>query len=467
MKSNLFTNLYQFFILNSKCVSKEHHGTPIYYCSEPNCNKTYICSQCLKEDTEHFSQHVKYFIALDNKKNFFNYFDINLFDNNIYDYEININNIKNAKNILFNNKIKNSKNFYDYIKESINNAFIESIHNNFLDEKNIIEKYITKEKDKNKKINEFISNKIMEFMKKNDKKKINELIQEIKPYINYIDNKNKEKTKFEKINILLNEEIKKLIEKCINIYIESDEKENIDLNNIKDIKDKSFYEGSINSISCIKNDKSNFEFEELEPKINININNFNKIENQNTIKYSPINDSFFKNIEENSEKNEKELNIKNSINILPFNNYEFQKKENLLLFKKENDDIYKYIPAKPTITAANNFEFYNSNNELLNELEIKLNQIHNKDSLRNYLKSNVNNAPNNNKSAINISINNFHKKNNSNNINNININNIYQSQREKKDNFNIINGGDKLNKKTKNNLSRLNKLKEQIDKLIN
>ena len=220
MKSNnIFTNLYQFFILNSKCISKEHHGTPIYFCSEQNCNKNYICSQCLTEDTEHFSQHVKYFIALDNKKNFFNYFDINFFDNNINDYEININDIKNLKNILSNKKINNSKNFYDYIKEYINNAFNEAIQNNFLNEKNIIEKYITKEKDKNNKINEFINNKIMEFIKKNEKKKINELIQKIKPYINYINYKEKEKIKFEKINLLLNEELKKLIEKCINIFI--------------------------------------------------------------------------------------------------------------------------------------------------------------------------------------------------------------------------------------------------------
>ena len=91
MKSNnIFTNLYQFFILNSKCISSEHHGTPIYFCSEQNCNKYYICSQCLTEDTEHFSQHVKYFIALDNKKNFFNYFDINFFDNNIKKKKIKI-----------------------------------------------------------------------------------------------------------------------------------------------------------------------------------------------------------------------------------------------------------------------------------------------------------------------------------------------------------------------------------------
>ena len=465
MKSNnIFTNLYQFFILNSKCISKEHHGTPIYFCSEQNCNKNYICSQCLTEDTEHFSQHVKYFIALDNKKNFFNYFDINFFDNNINDYEIKINDIKNLKNILSNKKINNSKNFYDYIKEYINNAFNEAIQNNFLNEKNIIEKYITKEKDKNNKINEFINNKIMEFIKKNEKKKINELIQKIKPYINYINYKEKEKIKFEKINLLLNEELKKLIEKCINIFIESDDEDNLDLN---DIKDKSFYDGSINNISCIKNDKSIFAPEEFESKINININNFSKINNQNTIRYSSINDSFFKNIEENSEKNEKETNIKNNINKLPFNNFEFQKKEKLLLFQNDNEDIFKYISSKPTITAANNFEFYNSNNDLLNELEIKLNKIHNKDSLRNYLKRNINNIPNNNKSAINISINNFHRKNNSNNINNININNIYQSQREKKDNYNIINDGEKLNKKTKNNINRLNKLKEQIDKLIN
>jgi len=454
MNSNIFTNLYQCFIQNSKCISKEHHGMPIYFCSEENCNKYYICSQCLTEDTEHFSQHVKYFIALDTKKNFFNFFDINHLEKSTNEFDIN--NLRNKKNISFNKKINNSKNFFGCVKEYINSIFIDLAQK----QNNMIENFITKEKEKCDKINEFISNKINEFIAKNEKKKINELMQRIKPYINYVNylkNNNKEKIKLDKINSLINEELKTLIEKCINIYIEPD-KENFDLNlnemkEIKEIentstkKDKSFYEGSINNISCINNDN-----EEIESKININ--------NQNTIKYSSINDSFFKNIEEDSDKNDKEFNVmKNNINKLPFNNYEFQKKQKLsnLNLIYEHDDIYKYIPSKPTITAANNFQYYNSNNDLLNELEIKLNQIHNKDSLRNYL---------NNKSAINISINNFHKKNN--NINNININNIYQSQREKKDiNFNIINEGDKLNIKTKNNINRLNKLKEQIDKLIN
>ena len=68
---------------------------------------------------------------------------------------------------------------------------------------------------------------------------------------------------------------------------------------------------------------------------------------------------------------------------------------------------------------------------------------------------------------INISINNFHRKTNSNNLNNIKINNIYKSQREKRNNKSGLYDEDKLNIKTKNNINRLNKIRNQIGKLIN
>ena len=485
MKSNIFTNLYQYFILNSKCPSKNHYGIPIYFCSHESCDKGYICSQCLTEDTEHFSQHVKNFIALDTKKNFFNFFGIDNLDINLYDFEFNLNYLKNSENLKHNKKITEARNLYEYIKENINNIFNDNTKNNFFENKNLIEKYLANEKEKEKKINEFIYNKINSFIKNNNKHKIIELIEEIKPYLNYIKEKNKtkelkEKAKLEKINSIISEELPKIIIKCINIFIEPENNEiNIDINNIniKDYtntleKNKSFYEGSINNISCIKTE-SNIEPEEPESKMNTN--NKNNVIIPNTIRRSSINDSFFKKIEEEYDNKSIENDIKNSINKLPFNNDEFLQREKILLNNKEKenliyDEIYNNnnIYLKPTISAANNFQFYNSNNDLVNELEIKLKKIHNNNLLNHYMKRNNMNSPKTNNSVINISINNFQRKNSSNNISNININNIYKSQRERRINNNILHDDEnKMNIKTKNNINRLNKIRNQIGKLIN
>ena len=128
----------------------------------------------------------------------------------------------------------------------------------------------------------------------------------------------------------------------------------------------------------------------------------------------------------------------------------------------------------PTIAAANNIQIYNNNNNIINDLEIKLNQIHNNkeqnyNNLFNYLKPNSNNDkiikqsnqlvidikknnhginPQRNitKSTINISIGNYQKKNNNNN--------------------GYLNDSDKLNGKTKENLNRLDKIRDRIGKLL-
>ena len=487
MKTNILNNLYQYFILNSKCSSKNHFGKPIYFCSQESCNKGYICSQCLKEDTEHFSQHVKNFIALDTKKNFFNFFALNNLDTNSYDnndFDFNINYLKKSENFKHKKIITEAKYFYEYIKEYIENNFNNNSKNNFVENKNLIEEYITNEKEKERKINDFINNKINSFIKKDDKHKIIELIEQIKPYINCLNEKNKtkelrQKNKLEKIDSLLNDELKKIIEKCIKIFTEPENDDiNLELNNLNMNdnlntieKNRSFYEGSINNISCIKTE-SNIEQEENEPKNNINTNYKNIIKNPNIIKQPSINDSFFKNIEEEYDNKNIENEVKISINKLPFNNYEFQQREKIFFNNKEkensiHDNLYNdNLYLNPTISAANNFQFYN-NNDLVNDLEIKLNKIHNNNLLNNYLKKSNMISQKSNNSVINISINNFQRKNSSNNFNNIKINNIYKSQREKRNNKSNLYDEDKLNIKTKNNISRLNKLKEQIDKLIN
>ena len=451
MKSNIFNKLYLYYTLNSKCASESHYGTPIYFCSEKSCNKGYICSQCLTEDTTHFSQHVKYLIALDQKKNFFNFFGIENLDS-ILSYTH-----QKTK------KISDTKNFYDYIKQYINDYFNDKNRNNFFKNQKTFEKYFFNEKEKEYKNNEFINKKINEFINNNDKYKIKELIEEIKPYIKE-ENLNNEKNILDKINNILNEELNKIIEKCANIFKQNETENNNSIyketssnsknNNLNDIieekidikkdndndisltlntnniKNNSFYEGSINNISMIKTE-NNIEQEEFMTKSNNNLNNsfFKKIEQENDIN----------SINSNSNK------IRPSVNKLPFNIYEFQKREKNIL-NNINSNILNISP-KSNIAAANNFQFY-SNNDIINELEIKLNQMHNKDS------------------AINISINNFQRKN-SNNINNINIKNIYKTERQiYNSNNKKYEGENKLHIKTKNNLNRLNKIREQIGNII-
>ena len=119
MRKNCFDSLYQFFTKTAKCSQTNHYGLPIYYCSHTSCNKGYICSQCLTEDPEHFSNHVKHFITLDTKKNFFRFLEIPI--ENIEDSFSN-NFMINSRNKFLNynkDKINDVNSFYDYIKNQI------------------------------------------------------------------------------------------------------------------------------------------------------------------------------------------------------------------------------------------------------------------------------------------------------------------------------------------------------------
>ena len=609
MRKNCFDALYQFFTKNAKCLNNNHYGIPIYYCSENSCNKGYICSQCLTEDPEHFQNHFKHFIALDTRKNFFRFLQIPI-DN--FEESFTNNFIINSRNKFFTNKekINDANSFYDYLKNQIISTINNNQKSNLLKDENCLAQYLNKTKKIKNKKNEFINNSINEFIKKNNKHDIINLINQIKPNLNQKSNEVTEKDKLNDINKLISTEIPVIIQKCLNILCQIDNSQdegdstgiideekknkkmidnekdkdkekdknnendisddndldndivNLDTeNNINDIKDKvnsesnkykankiinlinditpikndinilnielnnnnnytninnytnnhkSFYEGSINNISTIKAE-SNLETEEFESKININMNNIeiNKGTSPLKIDNHPIvNDPFFI---------EKELFEKKNINRLQLNDYNFgfKKKETSLRNSnskkggnninnpsnsKENSWVGNYqassinenIPT-PTIAAANNIQLYNNNNNIINDLEIKLKQIHNKEQdynhlIGNYLKNNNNNNNNNNliknndniikqsnqfvidikknnygnglqragtKSSINISIGNYlPKKNNNKN------NNVYSNP-----NMND-NNDDKLNHKTKQNLNRLDKIRNQIGHLL-
>ena len=576
MRKNYFDALYQYFAKNSKCSKNNHYSMPIYFCSHSSCNKGYICSQCLTEDPEHFSNHVKHFIALDSKKNFFRFLDIPI--ENIEESYSNNNFILNSRNKFLNlnkDKIFDVNSFYDYIKNQIILTINNNQKNNLIKDESDIGEYYNKKKEIKNKNNEFINNSIKDFIKNDDKHQIINLMNQIKPCLNLKITETNEKDKLNDINNLLSEEIPKIIDKCINILCKMDNEEKLDIlnnddaikkkenkevknddiikidniknkkeneneiinskndnennnkivniiNDIKPMKNdikilniefnnnnfnnnfknqnnifenhKSFYEGSINNISSIKTE-SNLETEEFESKININMN-MNNIEiNKQNIDSSPshnnlekhpiVNDPFFNNKELSLLDKEMEKKVKNKIH---FNNYDFQKKEISLRNSRginysNNNNIIKenswanhqssILENNPTIAAANNIQIYNNNN-IINDLEIKLNQIHNNkeqnyNNLYNYLKSNNNNDkiikqsnqfvidikknnhginPQRNitKSTINISIGNYQKKNSSNN--------------------GYLNDSDKLNGKTKENLNRLDKIRDRIGKLL-
>jgi len=616
MRKNCFDALYQFFTKNAKCLNTNHYGIPIYYCSENTCNKGYICSQCLTEDPDHFQNHFKHFIALDTRKNFFRFLQIPIENN--FDESFTNNFIINPRNKFFTNKekINDANSFYDYLKNQIILTINNNQKSNLLKDENCLAQYLNKTKKIKNKKTEFINNSINEFIKKNNKHDIINLINQIKPHLNQKGNEITEKDKLNEINKLISTEIPVIIQKCLNILCQIDNSQdegdstgiideenknkkmndnqkdndidkeknnendnkndksidndldndivNLDAeNNINDIKDKvssesnkykanqiinlinditpikndinilnielnnnnnytninnytnnhkSFYEGSINNISTIKAE-SNLETEEFESKININMNmnniEINKDSSPLKIKNPPrVNDPFFI---------EKELFEKKNINRLQLNDYNFgykkketslrnsnskkggknninpnNSKENSWIGNYQTSSINENIPT-PTIAAANNIQLYNNNNNIINDLEIKLKQIHNKEQdynhlIGNYLKNNNNNFNSNNiiknndniikqsnqfvidikknnygnglqragtKSSINISIGNYlPKKNNNKNSN------VYSNP-----NVND-NNDDKLNLKTKQNLNRLDKIRTQIGHLL-
>ena len=99
-----FNQLYNYFYsLNTKC--SNHSSRAIYFCSEETCDKSYICSECLIEDPEHFARHYKYLIPVDDKRKFYKYLNFPL-DNVV-------------KQLTPSKKQINIDEFYEQIKQKI------------------------------------------------------------------------------------------------------------------------------------------------------------------------------------------------------------------------------------------------------------------------------------------------------------------------------------------------------------
>ena len=67
--------LFQF--LQGKCAVESHSGNAIYYCMQSACEKRLICTECLTEDSTHFTSHLKSFLPLDQKQKFVKYLGLN------------------------------------------------------------------------------------------------------------------------------------------------------------------------------------------------------------------------------------------------------------------------------------------------------------------------------------------------------------------------------------------------------
>ena len=379
MKKNCFDLLYQYFTKNAKCSETNHYGVPIYYCSQNNCNKGYICSQCLTEDPEHFSNHVKHFITLDTRKNFFKFLEIPI-DNIEESFTSNF--IINSRNKLFNkDKINDVNSFYEYIKNQIIYAVNNTQKNNLIRNENLLSDYYNTKKGIKNKNNEYINNKIKEFIKKDDRHKIISLMNDIKPYLDKKDNKITEKDKLKSINNIINEEIPKVIEKCLNIlcHIDSIEENNyneINLNNNK---------SNIEVIDSKEENNDNSDKKSEEKKISMNMNNeqvINEKENNDEKEKDNI-----KNVDSNKMKGNKIINIindinpiKNDINIL---NIELNNNNNNII--DNHKSFYEgSINNISSIKTESNYE--------TEEFESKININMNMNNI-NINKNNINKSP--------------------------------------------------------------------------
>ena len=360
MRKNCFDLLYQYFLKNAKCSQTNHFGVPIYYCSQNSCNKGYICSQCLTEDPEHFSNHVKNFIALDTRKNFFRFLEIPI-DNIEESYTNNF--IMNSRNKFLNlnkDKINDVNSFYDYIKNLIIMIINNNQKNNLIKDENIIGEYFNTKTGIKNKNNEFINNAIKDFINNDDKHEIINLINQIKPRLNQKNNEIKEKDKLNDINNLLSKEIPILIEKCMNILIKLDNDEN----NNNEINDMTF--NNKNENNCNNNDKIEELSNELkikgnEKKIDINNNENNKLKTNKIINI--IND--IKPMKNDIKILNIEFNNNNNLNTITDNNnksfYEGSI-NNISSIKRESNLETEEFESKININMnLNNIEIKNQN----------------------------------------------------------------------------------------------------------
>lgn len=71
-----FDNLFNIFHKETKC--NLHSLKPLFYCTNASCSNDYLCSNCLSENDDHYTQHGNMFIPIDTKDKFLKHLNISL-----------------------------------------------------------------------------------------------------------------------------------------------------------------------------------------------------------------------------------------------------------------------------------------------------------------------------------------------------------------------------------------------------
>ena len=172
------TKLYDYFHNdNSKC--KAHQSNSIYFCSEVSCSLGYICSECLIENSVHFSQHLHYLVPIDEKRKFFKYL------------KFPIDNI--VKELSTTQKKKVDLNcFYENLKDRIINLINQHKEQNANEIQEKLNEINNDSEDENP--NEIFESQITSFINKNNKHDIQTLIKNLEGEIKKINDRNKQAT---------------------------------------------------------------------------------------------------------------------------------------------------------------------------------------------------------------------------------------------------------------------------------
>jgi hypothetical protein len=148
--------------MKGKCSYTTHSGIAIYFCISKTCDNRYLCSECIIESLEHFTNHVKSLLPLDNKSKFIKF--LNLTPGGII-----------PDNQVINTKDKIAE-FYAQIKQKVSEA---------------IDKHIAENIDKLCKGNNFnpkefcdktyleVNKEIENFINKNDKSQFCQLFEDV------------------------------------------------------------------------------------------------------------------------------------------------------------------------------------------------------------------------------------------------------------------------------------------------
>jgi len=103
-----------FVLMKGKCDNKGHSNCDaVYYCTYNRCKTRFVCQECIIENQNHFTSHLKYFIPLDVKQKFLNKLNIVQID------EESVENQTKQLRESYNDSINKINKFYNDIKTCV------------------------------------------------------------------------------------------------------------------------------------------------------------------------------------------------------------------------------------------------------------------------------------------------------------------------------------------------------------